>query len=110
MNLALDFDNTYTANIPFWRAFIELAQNYGATVAIVTMRSKELDYDSEFNFLKDFYKVETIFCDGEAKKKVCEEAGYDVDIWIDDYPEGVTMGTQYTLAELAKWREGGRAA
>jgi hypothetical protein len=110
MKLALDYDNTYTASVPFWRDFILLAQKAGNEVKIVTMRSKELDYETEFDFLKKHYGVETVFCDGFPKKDICAEQGYEVDIWIDDMPEGISRGTQYTLDQLTAWREAGRPA
>jgi hypothetical protein len=108
MRIALDYDKTYTANVPYWRDFILLSQKYGEEVRIVTMRSEELDYETEFDFLKKYYNVETIFCDGLSKKGVCQALGYDVDIWIDDNPKGILHGTSFSTEELNAWREAGR--
>ena len=105
MKIALDYDGTITADKDFFKDLILLARKYGHKTTIVTMRHAELDpiLDAE----EFFYNYETpiIYCDGQPKRKVCEEQGVFIDVFMDDMPEGVGNGSSYTLDQLAQWRE-----
>lgn len=43
LRIALDYDNTYTADNVLWDAFIKLSVSLGHSVYIVTMRNPTLD-------------------------------------------------------------------
>ncbi len=103
--VSLDYDNTYTADPKGMRALIRCLQSSGHKVIIVTMRSRELDWDAEFSFLKSDYGIETFFADGQPKRKYMEDRGIYVDIWIDDSPEGIVNGSSHTPEELQQWRK-----
>lgn len=103
--IALDYDNTLTADPQGFKAIIRCFQSLGHEVMIVTMRCKEKDYEPQFDELRDKYQVDAIFCDGNPKRKFTETLGYKFDIWIDDYPEGIHLGSQYSPDQLDEWRE-----
>jgi hypothetical protein len=105
LKIALDYDNTYTADKKLWNKFIDLVQLMDHEVLIVTMRSKESDWNEELGVLDKDLNLNVIFCDGNPKRKFCEDLGIQIDIWIDDYPEGIHLGTQYTTEQLQEWRE-----
>lgn len=105
MHLAMDYDDTYTSDPKTMRAVIRCFQTNGHKVTIVTMRCPEKDWVDEFKFLKDNYDVDTIFCDGQAKKEVVEKLGVKIDWWMDDKPEGIVNGSAYTPEQLDAWRK-----
>jgi len=109
MIIALDYDDTYTADKALWNAFIPLAQILGHTVHIVTMRDGVEDWNEEFKELAEG-GVKTIFCNGESKKDVTEREGIKIDIWIDDKPEGIASGSNFTGPDLDLWRKEQRAS
>lgn len=100
----MDYDDTYSSDPSCFRAVIRCFQSCGHKVYIVTMRSKELDWSDEFDFLKKNYGVDTIFCDGVAKKEVTEQAGIEIDWWLDDRPEGINNGSNFSGSDLIQWR------
>jgi len=80
MNIALNYDGAYTADIEFWKDFIFGCRNNGHKVTIVTMR-----YPSEP--ITMMQGVPIVYTSRKAKKIYCEEQGYTFNIWIDDNPE-----------------------
>lgn len=82
--IALDWDNTFTADPPLWLGFIKEAQKRHR-VFIVTARPPE--HGEEIRQAMDPLGVEIIFCSGQPKIAVTDEAQVSIDIWIDDMPE-----------------------
>ena len=106
LNIALDFDNTYTADNVLWDAFINLAVSLGHKVYIVTMRCPTNDtipIRLPDNLCGIFY------CNGNPKRSYCNDVfGVEFNIWIDDHPEGIHMGSSFTPEQLEEWRRNGR--
>ena len=76
MFLALDYDKTYTTDPVLWDTFIQMAEDRGHVVKIVTMRRPdEAIIDPP---------VEVIYTSRQAKSKVIF-----ADIWIDDSPHWI---------------------
>lgn len=105
LRIALDFDDTYTRNPPMWDEVIALMQGWQTRVYVVTARGHPVDqlhekYEDNF----DRMGVPIIYCDGQSKKEVTTKHGHHIDIWIDDHPEGVTLGSAYTPEMLVHWR------
>ena len=103
--IGLDYDGTITADPECFKAIIRCFQSCGHRVYCVTMRHEELDWDKDFEELRDKYDVETIFCDGYAKRSVCQDRGLNIDIFIDDWPEGIAIDSIYTPIQLTEWRK-----
>lgn len=82
MNIALDFDDTYTRDPNFWDAFIDLAINCGHDVRIVTFRKSTMR-DS----VLDNMMIPVIYTEYTQKRKFTNSIGWIVDVWIDDSPE-----------------------
>lgn len=82
MLIALDFDDTYTADPGLWDRFIELAKRSGHEFVCVTARAAN-DIDAVRSALGDMPIVAT---DGADKAPFCSNTGYWPDVWIDDRP------------------------
>jgi NADPH:quinone reductase-like Zn-dependent oxidoreductase len=88
MLFGLDYDGTYTGDPDFFDAFIMLCQAYGHDVVIVTSRPEKGDMAGELKEVIDDL-VPVVFARERWKKDAALEAGYQVDIWIDDMPESI---------------------
>lgn len=98
---ALDYDGTYTADPELWGYFINKAQILGHKVICVTARLNE---ECQHHELKRALPggIPVIFCGSKPKRQhALEEHGIEIDIWLDDYPEGI--GNQPSDSEIAAW-------
>ncbi len=85
MKIALDYDDTYTADPDLWTAFIYIARSSGHQVTFVTYRHEPDEGHSDQNDdVKEAAKslgIDVVFTHGQQK------AGcFYADIWIDDMP------------------------
>lgn len=88
MKLALDFDNTFTRDPELWKEFIGLCNKRGHEIMIVTMRAGRGDAKAQVEAaIGDLCPV--IYCHHTFKRKVTSQKGVNIDIWIDDLPEGI---------------------
>src|SRR5690606_38109787 len=56
-------------------------------------------------------RLPVYFCDGVAKRFWCLHFGPgNVDIWIDDKPEGIDQNSTFPFSELQEWRKECHAA
>lgn len=76
MIIALDYDNTYTADPGLWGDFIYSAKSRGHTVKIVTMRHPSEPVPD--------MRIDVVYTSRMAKSKVVS-----ADIWIDDSPHWI---------------------
>jgi len=87
MLIALDYDDTYTADPELWDLFIEQSQARGHEVYCVTMRygdTESLDVERTLGTKVD----RIIYTNRKAKKSAFRmNCGRNPDIWIDDTPE-----------------------
>jgi hypothetical protein len=81
---AIDYDGTWTSDPEAFRAFASLLRRRGHTVIIVTSRATgEAEVERECRPY-----VDGIVLAGRAwKRHAAENAGYKVNVWIDDMPE-----------------------
>lgn len=80
--IALDYDDTYTADPVLFGSFIKAAQAAGHLVVMVTARNKDSHPISDGP-----EGVEIFYTAGKMKAKYMQEAGIMPSIWIDDMPE-----------------------
>lgn len=88
LTIAIDFDNTFTADPDLWSTFIASAQQHGHTVICVSARRNELSHRQELAFALP-ERVPILLSYGEPKRMYAAKQGYVVDIWIDDCPEAI---------------------
>jgi len=83
MNIAIDFDKTWTRDPWFWRNFSLTCKLNNYKLYIVTRRSANDELQRLDNDIDD---EPIIYCNGEFKRLHCERLGIKIDIWIDDEP------------------------
>lgn len=84
MNIAIDYDGTWSADPFLFNAFVGLARHRGHECYIVTGR-KESEAPSALAG-EIISGIQVICCNGRMKEDVCREQGIKIDIWIDDMP------------------------
>lgn len=96
LKIALDFDDTYTADSGLWSAFVYSAKSRHHIVKFVTFR-----YPTETEDIEQSAKmlgIEIIYTSRQQKRLF-----WNADIWIDDLPEVIpvllTAATNTALGE-----------
>ena len=104
MNIALDFDKTYTEDPALWSVFIGIAHSRGHNILIVTSRDEHND-GINWDAVGGKPLVPVIWCDGRPKSVVCEEQNLSIDVWIDDLPSSIHgRAGMFSKQELHEWR------
>jgi hypothetical protein len=106
MIIALDYDETYTADKDLWDEFISQSVHRGHEVVLATYRHPVHDYNTDFDHLKNM-AIKCYFTDGKAKKQFLEDLGVTVNVWIDDRPKTVYEDSAWGVdsPELHAWRK-----
>tara|TARA_R110000868_G_scaffold20396_3_gene86378 strand:+ start:1002 stop:1331 length:330 start_codon:yes stop_codon:yes gene_type:complete len=93
LKIALDFDETYTADPEMWDLFVYLSQQRNHNVTFVTYRDSRYE-NADIRTAAAKLGIEIVFTGGKQKQHC-----YDADIWIDDSPETIvnfeTLGEMY---------------
>lgn len=88
LTVAIDFDDTFTADCETWREVILLMQRSGHRVICVSARRNDLSHRQELTqALPD--GVVVLLSYDTPKRLFAKSQGFDVDIWIDDMPEAI---------------------
>lgn len=79
-----------------WMCIANALLSCGHAVIIATSRTEECDNEDMavyLNYIRSYLEnsLPVVFCGSSPKRQACKEAGYLVDVWIDDMPE--TIGT-----------------
>lgn len=105
LSIALDYDDTYSADPEFWENFLQLAENCGHNVFIVTYRDERYDFDRTLSLLKN-NGTKVYFTRGVAKQWWMEQFSDEtVNIWIDDKPEAILFNSSFHRKDLLEWRK-----
>jgi hypothetical protein len=104
MKIALDYDQTYSADPHLWTDFINSSRRLGHDVRIVTARDDRFDRTDPLIRVEQFLPV--IYTRGIAKKWFLTHfgQGFVPDVWIDDKPESILANSTVTQEALADWR------
>lgn len=103
MTIAIDFDDTITRDPGMWAQFIKDARQKKHTVIICTGRSDAGAYGCEVRRFCDthlVFNLPIVFAGKDWKRHASAEAGYEVDVWIDDAPEYI--GPQTLILNTGK--------
>jgi len=88
LTIAIDYDDTYTADTEAWTEVIRTLQDHKHVVICVSARRDDFNHRRELqNALPP--GVELLLSYDEPKRQFAKRHGYDVDIWIDDKPEAI---------------------
>ena len=93
MNIAIDYDNTFTADVMMWTHVVNEFICAGHTVMCVTNRALPSD---TLDAVMENLGIDVIYAGDRFKRDaVWEDAAMVIDIWIDDIPG--TIGEAVTL-------------
>jgi hypothetical protein len=94
LRIAIDYDDTFTADPVFWAKFIGKAREFGHLPMIVTCRhnTPETLHHIDEHLEEHGCMVPVFMSSLVAKRPYMEDRGINVDIWIDDKPESVKEG------------------
>lgn len=76
----IDYDDTYSDDPDLFAQIVSLIKSRGHVAVIVTYRHGIKDKIPETG-------CEVFYTGGTPKAQFMRDAGLEVDIWIDDYPE-----------------------
>jgi hypothetical protein len=97
MIIAIDYDNTYTADPETFNKVIALFKEAGHDVICVTAREDGVLGVPVRNSIGKLVPV--IFAGSVAKRTAAKKRGYIVDVWVDDMP---MMIDEYDSEELER--------
>lgn len=100
MNIALDYDGTFTLDPDVWAELIDTLHRNSSNVVVVTSRNMKDPVEYAYWFAQN--EIPIIYCDYEAKKDVCERLGVKIDIWVDNDPYYIVNSFNEDVAEM--WR------
>lgn len=91
LTISLDYDRTFTAAPGLWRSFVVDAVARGNRVVCITRRDDTEENRHELRLaFGDLEVAQMILCGtGTQKRDAAKAAGVEVDVWIDDFPEGI---------------------
>jgi HK97 family phage prohead protease len=89
--ISLDYDRTFTAAPGMWRSFVALAYERGNTVICISRREEtEQNVEEIRSAFAGTDVTDIVLCGHTTQKRDAAAArGISVDVWIDDYPEGI---------------------
>jgi predicted O-linked N-acetylglucosamine transferase (SPINDLY family) len=93
----IDYDGTYAVDPHLFDTFIALLRARGHSAVLVTGRSDDEKWGKE---VRDAVaKIPTgaipvVFAGIQWKRSAAAQAGYRVDVWIDDFPEYIAPQDQ----------------
>ena len=91
LTIAIDYDNTWTAAPDLFRDFACSIKALGGRAIIATNRGPDW-------IVGEVAGLPVVYANGRPKRTACREAGYRVDVWVDDLPHLVDLGAGHPLA------------
>lgn len=91
--IAIDWDNTVSADQVFFLDLIKQFQNAGYIPFICTLRSPERENIIEIRSLLEKTDIAIYLTDGCDKYSYMQALGIDVHLWIDDFYPGICRET-----------------
>ena len=83
--IAIDWDNTVSADQSFFLSLIQLLQQKGYTPFICTLRAPNRENIIEISSILDKHNISIYLTDGRSKRNYMKSMGIDVHLWIDDF-------------------------
>lgn len=86
MIVALDYDDTITADIAAFAEVVEVFKRRGHRVIICTARHGIGGWRDKVVQVGILWEVPVYFTGGQPKRKYLNDRGIIVDVWVDDMP------------------------
>ena len=91
LDIAIDWDNTISANKPFFKELINRLQSAGFRPCICTIRAPDKeDREEIYGFLEET-QIPIYFTDGKPKRRYLKKLGIKIHIWVDDFYPGISL-------------------
>ena len=84
MNIAIDYDGTYSVDPEMWKEVFRTFRNWGHCVYCVTKRYELLSSDIQKEMTIPIIHAT------KSKKEAVRKHGIEIDVWIDDNPASIT--------------------
>jgi len=96
LTISIDYDRTFSAAPGLWRSFVAEAVGRGNRVVCISRRDDtEANRDELRTAFAELEVSQLVLCGTQTQKRdAAAAAGLDVDIWVDDYPEGIPSAQQ----------------
>lgn len=88
LTVAIDYDDTFTADTIAWTSVIRVLQNCGHRVVCISARRNDFGHRRELESAMP-EGVTVLLSYDMPKRLYAKENGISVDIWIDDMPEAI---------------------
>ncbi len=96
--IAIDWDNTISADKNFFLKLIKKLQKAGYTPFVCTLRAPDRENIKEIKDVLEETNISIYLTDGKPKRKYMKELGVKVHLWIDDFYPGICGETCKMLA------------
>ncbi len=87
--IAIDWDNTISADKKFFLKLIKKLQTAGYTPFVCTLRAPDKESIKEIKDVLEEVNIAIYLTDGKPKRKYMKELGVKVHLWIDDFYPGI---------------------
>lgn len=94
MNIAIDFDDTYTRDPDFWNLVIAHAKVRNHNVYCVTARANPHDEQVLNSIGKVIGPANCYFTAMQGKRAYMYANKINIDVWIDDMPDMIVRGIE----------------
>lgn len=88
-HIAVDWDNTISADQEFFKQLIQEFQDAGYSPFICTLRAPDRENLKEIIGVLEALTIPIYLTDGKPKRKFMKDLGVKVHLWIDDFYPGV---------------------
>ncbi|HIO97208.1 MAG TPA: hypothetical protein EYG71_04705 [Leucothrix sp.] len=87
--VAIDWDNTISADMDFFLLLIKKLQQAGFTPFVCTLRAPDDENIKEIKDVLEETNIAIYLTGGKPKRKYMKELGVKVHLWIDDFYPGI---------------------
>lgn len=88
-HIAIDWDNTISADQEFFKRLIQQFQTAGYSPFICTLRAPDRENLKEIIEVLEELTIPIYLTDGMPKRKFMKDLGVKVHLWIDDFYPGI---------------------
>jgi hypothetical protein len=93
LTFGIDFDGTFAADPLLFRELVALIRKHGHKAIMVTQRCRKFKDEVEDVVRMDDLPI--VYASGQSKEDAALQAGFVVDIWLDDVPWSVGTARTY---------------
>jgi hypothetical protein len=87
LTIAIDYDDTFTSDPVSWMHVIQILEYWHRVICVSSRKNTLENMNTLRSELHD--AVTVVLAYDKPKRLAAKEAGFDVDIWIDDRPETI---------------------